>query len=219
MTGGKNRRPYRLRERKRRRQPLLDWAVPIGLFALYFFVYSAGEVDPEGMMKTTGLVALALLSVTLLAGPVGRFFPRLGFIQAHRKFWGIASFFFVLVHVALAFWYDFKVTLPAIFPLDSPERLGLFAGIAAFTLLFAVALSSAKRIIRAMDPRVWKSVQLVSYLALLFAVIHGYLMEQGSGLLGTKRTIEQTTYAVAVVALIMKVLVLLSPKSTGSPGS
>ena len=83
--------PYHYSVDKNFIQRLIDWGVPLGLFYLYFQFYNFGKITPSEMVKTTGLMAISLLALTLLAGPVARFLPFLDILKAHRKFWGITS--------------------------------------------------------------------------------------------------------------------------------
>ena len=91
--------PYHYSVDKNFIQRLIDWGVPLGIFFLYFEFYNFGKFTPSEMVKTTGLVAIFLLALTLFVGPLARFIPSLDILKAHRKFWGIASFLFLVLLV------------------------------------------------------------------------------------------------------------------------
>src|SRR3989338_2887599 len=93
--------PYHYWEEKSSFQRIIDIGVPIGLFWVYFQFYNFGKMTPHEMIKTTGLLAIALLSITLLIGPACKFFPFLDFLKAHRKLWGISAFLAALTHTIL----------------------------------------------------------------------------------------------------------------------
>ena len=101
----KSTHPYHYSESKNMTQRLIDFGIPIGLFWVYFQFYNFGKITPSEMVKTTGLVAIALLSLTLAIGPLCRFLPNLDDLKAHRKIWGIFSFVFAFAHVSLVFVY------------------------------------------------------------------------------------------------------------------
>ena len=92
---------YHYSEPKNLVQFIADWGVPVLVFIFYFKFYNAGVVSPSEMVKTTGLVSISLLAITLLIGPVCRFVPALNILKAHRKAWGISSFLFALAHLLL----------------------------------------------------------------------------------------------------------------------
>ena len=101
--------PYHYSDSKNAFQQLLDFGVPLILFWLYFQFYNFGQITPAEMIKTSGLLAISLLSLSLVIGPLCRFFPGLDILKAHRKVWGIASFYAAAIHTGLIFYYFFKL--------------------------------------------------------------------------------------------------------------
>ncbi|MBI2334546.1 ferric reductase-like transmembrane domain-containing protein [Candidatus Daviesbacteria bacterium] len=181
---------------------LLDWGVPVGLFLLFFFFYNFGKISPSEMVKNTGLLAITLLGITLAVGPLSRIFPALEPLKTHRKFWGIASFLIALVHGGLVLIYYKKISL------ISP---GILSGILALIILFLVTMTSNQKALTKLSPKVWKAVQLTSYLAMALAVSHFYLMEQVGGVLVIKRLLGQITFVFAILVIVLRVLILLMP--------
>src|SRR3989344_9190580 len=123
-------------------QKLVDFAVPLGLLYFYFQFYSFGKITPSEMIKTSGLLAIALLSLTLLIGPLCRFFPGLDGLKVHRKAWGIFAFAAAFVHTALIFIYYFKFNWLKFVDVSSPKYLGLLTGLVALALLALVTFTS-----------------------------------------------------------------------------
>lgn len=88
--------PYHYSAEKNIIQRLLDWIVPLGLLFLYLqfynfngdkissFAYNFGQITPSEMIKTSGLLAISLLSFSLVIGPLCRFFPSLDVLKAHK---------------------------------------------------------------------------------------------------------------------------------------
>ena len=100
--------PYHYSTEKNFSQRLMEWGVPILLFWLYFQFYNFGKISPSEMVKTTGLLAISLLGVTLVIGPLSRILPSLNFLKAYRKTWGILSFVIAFIHVGLVYVYFYK---------------------------------------------------------------------------------------------------------------
>ena len=164
------------------------------------------------MVKTTGLLAIALLSLTLLIGPASRFFPALNILKAHRKIWGILSFFIALTHAVLIYIFYVNYDLAKLFNPASPKYLGLLAGLASLIILSAVTLTSNKFALNSLSPKVWKIVQSTAYLALILAVLHFYLVESVNGVLVIKRVVGQITFGFAATVVIIRLVVLFLPE-------
>lgn len=135
MKKAKQIHSYHYSYQKNMIQKLIDFGFPIFIFWLYLqfynfsgdkissFAYNFGKVTPSEMIKTTGLVAIALLSITLGIGPLCRFFPFLNDLKAHRKIWGITSFLFAFIHMSLIYIYFFKYNLSKFVDFANPKYL------------------------------------------------------------------------------------------------
>lgn len=199
--------PFYYSKEKNFIQKLLDFGLPLGLFLLYFQFYNFGKITPSEMIKTTGLLSIALLSFTLFIGPICRFFPSLNILKAHRKFWGITSFFVALIHFFLVYIYYFNSSLSRLFDPTTEKYYGLLAGIVSLVVLLLVTLTSNKAVLNSLSPKTWKIIQSLSYLALIFAVLHFYLVESKSGVLVIKRLLGQITFYFATIVIIIRAIV------------
>lgn len=207
-----NNHPYHDSVNKNVFQKLLDFGVPLVLFLLYFKFYNFGKISPSEMIKTTGLLAIALLSITLLVGPLCRFIPSLYYLKAHRKFWGILSFITALTHAVLVYVYYSNYDFYKLFNTASPKYFGILAGVIALIILLVVAITSSQKILNSLNPKAWKIIQSTAYLALIFAVLHFYLVESINGVLVIKRMLGKLTYYFATAVIIIRLIVLFFPK-------
>jgi len=129
--------------------------------------------------RATGLVALLLLTATLVLGitTAGRFattgWPRFVIAAVHRNL-SLLSVVFLGVHIATAVidpyagisWAD------AVIPFGSAYRpLWLGLGAVAFDLLIAVVVTSLLRL--RIPLRWWRAVHWSSYAVFPIAVVHG----------------------------------------------
>lgn len=203
--------PYHYSEEKSLTQRVIDFGVPLGLFWFYFQFYNFGQFNPKEMVKTTGLLAIALLSLTLLIGPASRFFPILNVLKAHRKFWGVLSFFIALTHTTLIYIFYVNYDLAKLFNSASPKYFGLLAGLASLIILLAVTLTSNKLALNSLSPKVWKIIQSTAHLALILAVLHFYLVESQNGVLVIKRLVGQITFGFAAAVVAIRLLVSFFP--------
>ncbi|MBI3109793.1 ferric reductase-like transmembrane domain-containing protein [Candidatus Daviesbacteria bacterium] len=192
-------------------QRLLDFGVPVILFLLFFFFYNFGKITPSEMVKTSGLLAIALLGLTLVVGPLSRLIPALEPLKAHRKFWGITSFLVALVHTGLVFVYFYKFNLFRFVDFSHPKYPGILSGILALIILFLVTITSNQKIIAKLSPKTWKAIQTTSYLALFLAIGHFYLMETVDGVLVIKRLLGQITFVFSILVIALRILILFLP--------
>lgn len=190
-------------------QRLIAIGVPIGLLWLYFQYYNFGKITSAEMIKTSGLLAVALLSLTLFIGPVCKFFPFLEVLKAHRKAWGLLSFFIALVHGILVYIFYFNYDLAKFFNPASPKYYALLAGLASLIILAVVTLTSNQTALNFLSPKAWKRIQSASYLALVFAVLHFYLAESTNGVLVIKRLLGQITFGFAAFVVLFRLFVQL----------
>lgn len=203
--------PYHYSIEKNALRRLLDLGVPIGLFLLFFFFYNFGQFTPREMVKTSGLLAITLLGITLLIGPIARLVPALDSLKAHRKFWGITSFLIGLTHVGLVFVYYYKFNLLKFVDIGNPKYGGILAGLLALIILLLVTLTSNQKALTKLSPKAWKIIQTASYLALALAVLHFYLMEQVNGVLVIKRLLGQITFGFSVLVIAVRIFILMLP--------
>lgn len=192
-------------------QRLIDFGVPIGLFYLYFQFYNFGQITPSEMVKTTGLLAIALLSLTLFIGPLCRFIPQLDSLKAHRKVWGILAFLSALTHTILIIIFYFKFDFSRFVDFTNPRYLGILTGLLALSILLVVTVTSSKLALTALKPKVWKMIQTTAYLALVLAFAHFYLVESKDGVLVIKRLLGQITYYFAGFVVLFRLLVTILP--------
>jgi methionine sulfoxide reductase heme-binding subunit len=129
--------------------------------------------------RATGIVALVLLTGTVMLGVVGTAraasarWPRLVTAGLHRNL-ALTSIALVGVHVLTTVLDPFaSISLVAAFmPFSSPYRpLWLSLGAVAFDLLLAVLITSLLR--DRLDHRAWRAVHLLVYLSWPAALWHG----------------------------------------------
>lgn len=211
MKSNSKSHPYHYFEKKNIIQRLIDIGLPIGLFFIYFSFYNFGKFTPHEMVKTSGLLAIALLSLTLIIGPACKFFPALDTLKAHRKFWGILSFLAALTHTILVFIYYFKFNFWKFIDFSNPKNLGILTGLIALAILAIVTATSTKKALDSLSPQIWKMIQTTAYLALILAVLHFYIIESKDGVLVIKKLLGQITFAFAVFVVIVRLIIIFLP--------
>ena len=137
---------------------------------------SALGADPAKFLEhETGRDALGLLLITLSVTPVRRLL-EVNRIQRVRRMLGVWSFTYALVHLSMYLLFDrlcyswstceFATTWE-----DLTKRKFIFVGMAAFTILLALAITSTGGWVRRLKKN-WQRLHRLVYVAAVLAVIH-----------------------------------------------
>jgi sulfoxide reductase heme-binding subunit YedZ len=149
--------------------------------------------DPiEEITHRTGWWAITLLMVTLAVTPVRRL-TGWNHLVRMRRMLGLYAFFYAALHlltyVVLDLFFAFDIFLE-----DVMERPYITVGMAAFTMLLALALTSTKGWIRRLGKR-WQQLHRLVYVAALLGVVHFYWQVKAD-------TREPLIYAGVLAALL-----------------
>jgi sulfoxide reductase heme-binding subunit YedZ len=152
--------------------PLLYW--------IYLVFFSDLGADPaKAMNHTTGEVALYFILLNLLIGILIAFKVKLPqglrFLFMHRRFLGITSFFYLLIHLG------FYLAMES-FEFKAIEQLYtknyLIAASLAFILLLTLTITSNDIAVRKLSYKNWKTLHRCVYPAAAFFTLHVMLIEK-----------------------------------------
>jgi len=188
--------------------------IPLLVFLLYFVTYNKFNMTTSEMIKTTGLWSITLLSVTLMVGPLSKYIKFFNHIKIHRKFWGITSFFIAIAHFVLVVYKYYKWDFIATLSFSNPKAAPVWAGMLAVILLFFITITSNKKSIEVMGAKKWKFLQTMSYIALVFVLVHFYLAETKDGVLVIKRFMGRFALAFGVLAVLVRMWVFVQVEIT-----
>jgi predicted ferric reductase len=169
-------------------------------------------------MRGSGLVALILLTVTMVGGVLNvrrfatRRWPRAVIALLHRNM-ALLAVTFLAVHVATAA-LDSYVSigwLAAVIPFTSGwDRFWVGLGTAAVDLVIALVLTSLLR--TRMKHRTWRAVHWLAYATWPLAMVHGYAAGSDSG-----SSWAQAVYVGASIAVAAAVAWRLRRRPVPSP--
>lgn len=136
---------------------------------------------PVLLMRALGTLAIVLLHVILLIGPLHRLDERFAPLLYNRRHLGVTMFSVAFLHglVALGFYGGFGITDPATAMLTGYGWSGgirswpfeIF-GVAALVILFLMASTSHDYWLRVLGARVWKWLHMGVYLAYALLIVH-----------------------------------------------
>lgn len=128
-----------------------------------------GANPVEALLHSSGDWGLRLLLVTLAITPL-RKLTGWGWLLRYRRMLGVFAFFYALLHVIVYLWLDRGLSWGEI-GIDLVERPYITLGFAAFLILFALAVTSTRGMMRRLGKH-WSILHQWVYAAGLFGVIH-----------------------------------------------
>ncbi|MBI3970338.1 MAG: sulfoxide reductase heme-binding subunit YedZ [Chloroflexi bacterium] len=127
----------------------------------------------QEITQRTGKTALVLLALTLAVTPVNRVLGVRQVVPLRRPL-GLYAFFYLCLHLltftVLDYWLDLELIAQAI-----AEKPYVLVGVAAFTVLVPLAITSTKNWMRRLGRR-WRVLHRLVYVAAALGVTHYYLV-------------------------------------------
>ncbi len=131
---------------------------------------------PILVMRALGTLAIVLLHVVLLIGPLARIWPRTTFLLANRRHLGVTTFLVAGLHalIVYGFYGGFGVDNPVLAVLVRPDgSVGFeFLGFLALLVLFLMAATSHDFWLAFLGHGVWKAIHMAVYVAYALVVAH-----------------------------------------------
>ena len=134
----------------------------------------------EEVVGSSGILSSFLLIATMSFSPLMAIFPGsriVAWLLRHRRYFGVASFSYALVHVVFYF-----VGLEGLAALvDDLLAPTLLVGWAAFFIFLPMAATSNRVLTRAMGWKRWKMLQRMVYLSAVLVLAHWVMVEGSPG--------------------------------------
>jgi methionine sulfoxide reductase heme-binding subunit len=177
---------------------VLVWIACLGPLAYLLwgaFTNSLGPDPTDEITSVTGLSALWMLAATLAITPVRKLLPRLAWLIRFRRLVGLFVFFYGSLHLLtwVALYNNFSV---ASMLDDVTKRRFITVGMATWTLMLPLALTSTNWAIRKMGGKNWSRLHMLIYPAAICAMIH-YWWRVKTGVL------TPAPYTVVIVVLLL----------------
>ena len=150
-------------------------AIPGIQLARMIYTGALGVNPAETLELESGRAALYLLFAALSVTPLRRL-TGWNRVQSVRRMLGLWAFFYAMVHVGMYLVFDqacfteLGCQWPDVWQ-DIVKRRFIFAGMVAFTILLALALTSTNGWIRRLG-RNWTRLHRLVYVAAIAAVVH-----------------------------------------------
>jgi sulfoxide reductase heme-binding subunit YedZ len=149
------------------------------LIPLAFLAFDAnrgalGANPIEFFLRTTGVLTLVFLLITLAITPLRKIFGWNSLIK-FRRMLGLYAFFYAVIHLITYSIFDKSLDLAAIVG-DVWQRPFIAVGMAAFTMLVPLAVTSTNGMVKRLGGKNWARLHKLSYVIAILGVIHFWMI-------------------------------------------
>ena len=148
--------------------------VPLALLGYDALNGGLGANPTEFFLRTTGVLTLVFLLVTLFVTPLRKYFGWNN-LPKYRRMLGLYAFFYGFLHLITYSIFDKSFSLSAMAG-DIWQRPFIAVGMLAFFLLIPLAVTSTNAMIKRLGGKNWARLHKATYIAAILGVIHFWMI-------------------------------------------
>ncbi|MEO5858635.1 MAG: protein-methionine-sulfoxide reductase heme-binding subunit MsrQ [Pyrinomonadaceae bacterium] len=148
--------------------------IPLTLLAYDGWRAQLGANPIEFFLRTTGVLTLSFLIVTLAVTPLRKMFGWNSLIK-FRRMLGLFAFFYATLHLLTYSVFDRSLSLSAIVG-DVAQRPFIAIGMAALLMLIPLAVTSTNGWVKRLGGKKWVRLHKLTYVAAILGVIHFWMI-------------------------------------------
>ena len=153
---------------------MLNGAVPLALLGWDAYHHQLGANEVNFAIRTTGLLGLVFIVLSLLITPLRRLTGWTQLIAVRRNL-GVFGFVYIFCHFAIFFVFDREGSVSSTLT-EIVERVYLWFGTAALVLLIPLAVTSTDGMVSRLGAKRWKLLHRLAYPIAICGVVHYYLL-------------------------------------------
>jgi methionine sulfoxide reductase heme-binding subunit len=153
---------------------LVNSLVPLALLLWDVWRKQVGANPLEFVTRTTGMLTLVFLTLTLAVSPLRRI-TGLNWLVKFRRMLGLLAFFYGFLHLMTYVAFDRFFRLTTI-PGDVVGRRFIAVGMVAFFLMLPLAITSTNKWVKRMGGKNWSRLHRVVYASGFLGVAHYYML-------------------------------------------
>ena len=153
---------------------IVNGLVPVVLLAWDAWHHQLGVNEVNFAIRTTGLIGIILLTLTLAITPLRKLTGWNTLISIRRNL-GVLGFFYIALHFFIFFWWDRARDVGSTFE-EIVEREYLWFGFGALLLMIPLAVTSLDSMVSRLGARRWKLLHRLTYAVVIGGVVHYYLL-------------------------------------------
>ena len=128
----------------------------------------------EFATRTTGMLTLVFLSLTVAVTPLRKIFGINALVK-YRRMLGLFAFFYGTLHLLTYVWFDRLFNLASVAQ-DVVKRPFILAGMTAFVLMVPLAITSTNRMVKRLGGKRWARLHRLVYVAAIAGVVHFWML-------------------------------------------
>ena len=152
----------------------LNALIPLAFLAYDAFRGQLGANPLEFFLRTTGVLTLTFILITLAVTPLRKIFGWNPLIK-YRRMLGLYAFFYASIHLITYSVADKSLDLKAIIA-DVWQRPFIAIGMLAFTMLVPLAVTSTNGWVKRLGGKKWGRLHKLSYAIAVLGVIHFWMI-------------------------------------------
>lgn len=157
-----------------KRLVLVNGVVPLVLLAWDAYHHQLGVNEVNFAIRTTGLLGLVFLVLSLLVTPLRRLTGWNTLIAIRRNL-GVFGFVYLATHVTIFFAFDRGGSITSTLT-EIALRVYLWFGTAALVMMIPLAATSTDGMVSRLGARRWKLLHRLAYPIAICGVVHYYLL-------------------------------------------
>jgi len=183
--------------------------LPLALLLWDIYHKNVGANPQEYAIRTTGMLTLVFLSLTIAITPVRKIFGANSLVKFRRMI-GLFAFFYGALHLTTYIWFDrlfnFKSTIE-----DISRRPFILVGMSAFLLMIPLAITSTNKMVKRLGGKAWARLHRLVYVSAVLGALHFWMLVKSD-------TRLPLTFAF-VIALLLAHRLLLKYAPVAAPQS
>jgi len=153
---------------------LINSLIPITLLLWDLYRNRVGPNPLEFATRTTGMLTLIFLCLTLAVTPLRKIFGINSLVK-FRRMLGLFAFFYGSLHLLTYVWFDRQFKLLSVVQ-DVAQRPFILVGMTAFVLMVPLALTSTARMVKRLGGKRWARLHRLVYLSAIAGVVHFWML-------------------------------------------
>src|SRR5215217_3668414 len=143
--------------------------VPLVLLLSDLYRKQVGPNPLDFATKTTGILTLIFLSLTVAVTPLRKIFGINSLVKVRRML-GLFAFFYGALHLLTYVWFDRWFNLISVVQ-DVGKRPFILLGMLAFLLMVPLAITSTNKMVKRLGGKRWAQLHHLVYLAAIAGVV------------------------------------------------
>ena len=148
--------------------------IPLVLLLWDLYHKRVGPNPLEFATRTTGMLTLVFLCLTLAVTPLRKIFSVNALVKVRRML-GLFAFFYGSLHLLTYVWFDRQWHLLSTIE-DIGKRPFILAGMTAFVLMLPLAITSTNQMVKRLGGKIWARLHRLVYFAAAAGVIHFWML-------------------------------------------